>query len=267
MALSARLPSGLPSRPTPDLEVAPADPDPFASMAQAPDPFASMAQAPDPFASMSEAPDPFASAAEAPDPFAPSAEPPDPFATTAEPDPFATMAETPDPFAPVAEAPPIPAMSPAFAPAPPEGRPPIMVAPFLPSQPAFGAAPFDSYTSDADERSQQAHNAISELRGLYEPSYAPVSLTPLSVPGGLTRRQRTAPAPVASVAPAAAMPARDRSATQVRGMLTGFRAGVERGRSTGDSAERGSTRVDKPPAQAGSQHRPSAGSVRRKEES
>jgi hypothetical protein len=72
-------------------------------------------------------------------------------------------------------------------------------------------------------------SALSELRGLYEPSFSPRT-APAS--GELIRRTRksdqtetTAPAP-------AAAPPRARDAAQVRGMLAGFRAGVERGRGS-----------------------------------
>ena len=82
-------------------------------------------------------------------------------------------------------------------------------------------------------RSQMASNALSELRGLYEPSFTP-SATPVAAsPAGLTRRMPKAPDAPATARQQAAAPARPRTAKEVRGMLSGFRAGVERGRAPG----------------------------------
>jgi hypothetical protein len=84
-------------------------------------------------------------------------------------------------------------------------------------------------------RSDLASSALSELRGLYEPSFTPAPVRPAattSADTGLARRTpraTSAPAPVVSAAPTP--PARHRSASEVRGMLSGFRAGVERGRA------------------------------------
>jgi len=84
-------------------------------------------------------------------------------------------------------------------------------------------------------RSELAASALSELRGLYEPTYAPAATPAASTPAGLTRRtprasqQQTAPAPLAPAQ------RRGRDAAEVRGMLSGFRAGIERGRSGASS--------------------------------
>jgi hypothetical protein len=78
------------------------------------------------------------------------------------------------------------------------------------------------------ERSAIASEALSELSALsgYRPqaveNHGQASMprrTPQSTPG-------LEPAP-----PAAAVPHRERNATDVRSMLSGFRAGVERGRA------------------------------------
>jgi hypothetical protein len=88
-------------------------------------------------------------------------------------------------------------------------------------------------------RSDLASSALSELRGLYEPSFAPAVQRPAAPDdSGLARRTpkaaAPAPAPAQAAAPAGPRPARQRSATEVRGMLSGFRAGVERGRAPQD---------------------------------
>ena len=80
-------------------------------------------------------------------------------------------------------------------------------------------------------RSELASSALSELRGLYEPSFTPVTVPQPTAPGELVQRTPKAadvPAPNA----AAPTPVRGRNAAEVRGMLSGFRAGVERGRGT-----------------------------------
>lgn len=77
-------------------------------------------------------------------------------------------------------------------------------------------------------------SALSELRGLYEPSFAPTNGS--STAAALTRRTpKAAEVETSTEAPAPA-PARSRDAAQVRGMLSGFRAGVARGRDTADPA-------------------------------
>jgi hypothetical protein len=79
--------------------------------------------------------------------------------------------------------------------------------------------------SDAD----LAAGALSELRGLYEPSF---TSQPAPVPvGGLTRRTRRAETEIEPVEDTPAVPRRTRNPAEVRGMLSGFRAGVERGRT------------------------------------
>jgi hypothetical protein len=76
-------------------------------------------------------------------------------------------------------------------------------------------------------------SALSELRGLYAPSFTPEVAPPVATPsGGLTRRTPKAVDDGAAASAAPAQPARTRSAAEVRGMLSGFRAGVERGRGT-----------------------------------
>ena len=96
---------------------------------------------------------------------------------------------------------------------------------------AVPSAPAESHGG----RSDLASSALSELRGLYEPSFTPAPARPAattSADTGLARRTpraTSAPAPVVPAAPTP--PARHRSASEVRGMLSGFRAGVERGRA------------------------------------
>ena len=88
-------------------------------------------------------------------------------------------------------------------------------------------------------RSDLHSSALSELRGLYAPSFTPEVAPPVEAApsGGLTRRtpKSVDDGAVASAAPA--QPARTRSAAEVRGMLSGFRAGVERGRGSADSID------------------------------
>ena len=109
--------------------------------------------------------------------------------------------------------------------APPRQAPEPTVDPVRPARPA---AELDGVASRADLHT----SALSELRGLYEPSFTPAAAPdPAADAGGLTRRT---PKPVtdAAVPPPPAPPARTRSAAEVRGMLAGFRAGVERGRGS-----------------------------------
>jgi signal transduction histidine kinase len=91
-------------------------------------------------------------------------------------------------------------------------------------------------------------SALSELRSLYEPSRQ--GAAPAADAAGLIRRQRRAVEPVVESAPEA--PARERDAVQVRGMLSGFRAGVERGRTATSEepreADRGDSAVNSAPA-------------------
>jgi signal transduction histidine kinase len=91
-------------------------------------------------------------------------------------------------------------------------------------------------------RSDLQSSALSELRGLYAPSFTPEVAPPVVAPsGGLTRRTPKSVDDGAAATAAPAQPARTRSAAEVRGMLSGFRAGVERGRGSADSADGTST--------------------------
>jgi len=75
--------------------------------------------------------------------------------------------------------------------------------------------------------------SLSELRGLYEPSFTPVVAPPApeeAPAGGLVRRTPKAATEAAGPPPPPAP--RTRNAAEVRGMLSGFRAGVERGRGS-----------------------------------
>jgi hypothetical protein len=72
-------------------------------------------------------------------------------------------------------------------------------------------------------------SALSELRRLYEPAHQ--GATPAAPAADLIRRQRRAVEPVVESEQLPEAPARERDAVQVRGMLSGFRAGVERGRT------------------------------------
>jgi hypothetical protein len=87
-------------------------------------------------------------------------------------------------------------------------------------------------------RSDLQSSALSELRGLYAPSFTPEVAPPVVAPsGGLTRRTPKSVDDGAAATAAPAQPARTRSAAEVRGMLSGFRAGVERGRGSADSTD------------------------------
>jgi hypothetical protein len=128
----------------------------------------------------------------------------------------------------------------------PAGEPVPAAAPAVPAEPrpeaavpvtvADPATPPAQTATDVGARpaSPLAHPAISELRGLYEPAVAPrhasAPASESTAPNGLTRRTPKAPAP--EPVPVPAGPRRERTASEVRGMLAGFRAGVERGRTT-----------------------------------
>ena len=120
---------------------------------------------------------------------------------------------------PVAASAPLPGRTPAVPAAP---TPDAVVPPVLPDLDRVAA------------QAQMHSSALSELRGLYEPSFTP-AVAPAAAEepanGGLTRR--TPKAATADVGPPPPPPARTRTASDVRGMLSGFRAGVERGRHTG----------------------------------
>ena len=144
--------------------------------------------------------------------------------------------------APVAPAPVAPA---PVAPAPVAPAP--VVALELPSRsPVTATVPTALPPSEDLERlavrSEMAATALSELRGLYEPSFTPAAAPPRPASGdirsgGLSRRTPKATEAAATATPVAPpAPARERTATEVRGMLAGFRAGVERGRTTSAEA-------------------------------
>ncbi len=95
-------------------------------------------------------------------------------------------------------------------------------------------------------RAEMHQSALSELRGLYEPSFAPPAPVPAAAPaGGLTRRTPKA-AEEAAAEQAAPPPARTRTAAEVRGMLSGFRAGVERGRGSATDDQAAASDSDSP---------------------
>jgi Nitrate and nitrite sensing/HAMP domain len=117
------------------------------------------------------------------------------------------------------------------------------VAPSAPPRQASAAAPVSQPAAPApmSELDQMALNAelhksaLSELRGLYEPSVNQAAAPSADAAAGLIRRQRRAVEAV--VEPELPdVPARARDASEVRGMLTGFRAGVERGRTAPSEA-------------------------------
>jgi hypothetical protein len=159
------------------------------------------------------------------------------------------VAPSPVPVAgPVAPADAPVAASAAPAPHPPAPLPPspnVSPAPLaatqlepdrVPLQPEPGAR----LTEDA-RTAQLQSDALSELRGIYEPVFVPAAEAAAERPsGGLTRRSPKAPDEPAAQPEATPVPVRRRSASEVRGMLAGFRAGVERGRST-DTDEHGTT--------------------------
>jgi hypothetical protein len=104
--------------------------------------------------------------------------------------------------------------------------------------PAAGVSELERMTARSDLQS----SALSELRGLYAPSFAPTP-APVAAEGLARRTPKAGEAPTAE--PAASVPRRARNASDVRGMLSGFRAGVERGRDTnGDDATGAPTDTD-----------------------
>jgi hypothetical protein len=115
--------------------------------------------------------------------------------------------------------------------------------PFAVEAPAVaGADPFTLTGGEVDDAerisagAELASAALTELSRLSASSYTPaVTPAPRSSGTSLTRRApREAPQeteePVAS-------PSRQRTAEEVRGMLSGFRTGVERGRTSSDPSE------------------------------
>jgi hypothetical protein len=95
----------------------------------------------------------------------------------------------------------------------------------LPVGPPLQASQTRPRVPDAD----LASSALSELRGLYEPSFTPVAVPAADTAGLARRTRRTESVPQEQPTPAA--PRRTRNPAEVRGMLSGFRAGVERGRT------------------------------------
>ena len=131
---------------------------------------------------------------------------------------------------------------------PPAPRPVAPMPRRAPAQlpaPVLSAASVTSSLPELDRVSAQSDlqaSALSELRGLYEPVFTPEespAAAPEAAAGGLARRTPKATADdtdTDGTAPADG-PARVRSRTanDVRGMLSGFRAGVERGRGAADA--------------------------------
>jgi hypothetical protein len=121
---------------------------------------------------------------------------------------------------------PVPAPSSLFATAPQVAEEQVPVEPAFP-QPALAAA------ATLRERSAMASEALSELSALS--SYSPQAVEP-SAPTSLTRRTplATPAGQMASRQPEEPIGARrgTRNAADVRSMLSGFRAGVERGRTS-----------------------------------
>ena len=178
-----------------------------------------------------------------PDLFAPPAPAPTEPAPVARELPSAPPQQAPEqPAAPAAAA---PAPAPAPVPLTPMPRRTPAQVPVAASAPLPGRTPAAPATEpvvppvlpDLDRVAAQAElhsSALSELRGLYEPSFTPAPAPAApdeSANGGLARR--TPKAANAEVGPPPPPPARTRSAADVRGMLSGFRAGVERGRHNG----------------------------------
>jgi hypothetical protein len=96
-------------------------------------------------------------------------------------------------------------------------------------------------------------SALSELRSLYEPAHQ--GAAPAADAAGLIRRQRREVDLVVENEQLPEAPPRERDAVQVRGMLSGFRAGVERGRTATSEEQRAvdpgdSATNDAPPADA-----------------
>jgi hypothetical protein len=161
------------------------------------------------------------------------------------------VADAPLVNAPVADAPPIEAPATPVLPARPAPAARVPVAAGLPARSAAAGEPVAPTTPQTPTtppteasallaQSDLASSALSELRGLYEPTFAPLTSAPVveataPLAGGLVRRTPKSAEPAT---PTAAAPprSRQRSAAEVRGMLSGFRAGVERGR-TSDPAD------------------------------
>jgi hypothetical protein len=96
-------------------------------------------------------------------------------------------------------------------------------------------------TSDITSNALLASMALTELSRLSASAYSPEVTAPRApADSGLTRRPQRAEASEASAGPEP-VPVRPRSATEVRGMLSGFRAGVERGRTSGTDGDQPAT--------------------------
>jgi hypothetical protein len=147
--------------------------------------------------------------------------------------PVAAPVSAPPSFAAPVTPEPVRAPAPVLREDAPPSAPPRQASPQAPvSQPAAS-----SPISELDQLSLNAElqkSALSELRGLYEPAFSQSAPSATDAAAGLIRRQRRAVEAVAEVVPAE--PSRARDATQVRGMLSGFRAGVERGRTAPSEA-------------------------------
>jgi hypothetical protein len=161
---------------------------------------------------------------------APSDLPQGPPAQAAQPQPAQPQPVRPHPVQPQPAPAPVPVGAAAALPA----RRPV------PSSVPAPSAPSEDLDRMA-ARSDLASTALSELRGLYEPTFAPEVQRPAAdtADAGLARRtpkaSAPAPAPAPAVGPAETRPSR-RTASEVRGMLSGFRAGVERGRAPQDAS-------------------------------
>ncbi len=119
--------------------------------------------------------------------------------------------------------------------APASASPPGALPGRTPVAPVEPPAPVEHPSADLDRMAAQAEmhqSALSALRGLYEPSFTPVPQQAPTAPAGLSRRTPKAATEVPDPREGAAPPPRARSAAEVRGMLSGFRAGVERGRGS-----------------------------------
>jgi signal transduction histidine kinase len=152
------------------------------------------------------------------------------------PVPARSVTSSPTFAAPPADVPdhqvPVPAPSSLFVPAPaPVDADPLPEA--MPT-PAFPAASVPALVAAQSlrERSAMASEALSELSALS--TYRPESVTGASAPASLVRRtpQATPAAQIAQPQEPQGPRRVNRNAADVRSMLSGFRAGVERGRTT-----------------------------------
>lgn len=108
-----------------------------------------------------------------------------------------------------------------------EAAAPVAAAPV--AEPVMDVPPAPSMEALAASSKLQSE-ALSELSRLYSP---PAFTPEPAAAGGLTRRTRkTETVPVQTAPAVEPGDDRPRTATEVRGMLAGFRAGVERGRTS-----------------------------------